>query len=240
VTWLAREGTVRRVVDGALRGRAPVILGGPGMGRTTVANAAAERLRAQGVEAEIVELGDEHAELGVSPKGVTLRTGGLELHRALARSRLPALEGRAVQRVPLVPLLRRDLRAWTAAAGFALAEDELERAFRASGGHPVVFSAWLEAHRVARSPAALEKRLLASSAELFARIDRELAHPELVKLWGWLAERRSATVREMQRATGATKAALDRLGLAGPVSRTLGASAEITATCELYLGYARR
>jgi hypothetical protein len=240
VTWRAREGTLRRVVDGALRGRAPVILGGPGMGRTTVVNAAAERLRAQGVEVAIVELGDGDAELGASPNGVTLRSGGLALHRALARGRLPTLEGRVVQRVPLMLLLRRDLRAWTAAAGFALGEDELERAFRASGGHPAVFSMWLDAHRVSRSPDALEKRLLASTAELFARIERELTHPELAKLWAWLAERRSATVREIQRATGATKAALDRFALAGPVSRTLGASAEIEVACDLYLRWSRR
>jgi hypothetical protein len=240
VSWLAREATVRRVVDGALRGRAPVILSGPGMGRTTVVTAAAERLRAQGVEIEIIELGDERADLGPSRRGVALRTGGLALHRELARGRMPPLEGRIVQRVPLVPLLRRDLRAWAAAAGFALAEDDLERAFRASGGQPAVFAAWLDAHRVARSPAALEKRVLASAAELFARIDRELAHPELVKLWDWLAGRRSATVGEMQRATGATKAALDRLTLAGPVSRTLGSSADISVTCGLYLAWARR
>lgn len=240
MSWLAREATVRRVVDGALRGRAPVILGGPGMGRTTVANAAAERLRAQGVEVEIVELGDERVELGPSRAGVALRTGGLALHREIARGRLPLVEGRVVQRVPLVPLLRRDLRAWAAAAGFALGEDELERAFRASGGHPAVFSAWLDAHRISRSPAALEKRVLASSAALFARIDRELAHPELVKLWAWLTERRSATVAEMQRATGATKAALDRLALAGPVSRTLGSSADIAVACESFLSWTKR
>jgi len=239
VTWLAREATVRRVVDGALRSRAPVILGGPGMGRTTVVNAAAERLRAQGIEVAVLELGDESAALGASHASVTLRTGGLALHREIARGRMPLVEKRAVQRVPLVLLLRRDLRAWGAAAGFALAEDELERAFRASGGHPAIFAAWLEAHRVARSPAALEKRLLASSAALFARIDRELAHPELVKIWAWLAERGGTTVREMQSATGATKAALDRLALAGPVSRTLESSAEIAAACGLYLKHAR-
>jgi hypothetical protein len=240
VSWLAREATVRRVVDGAVRGRAPVILGGPGMGRTTVVNAAAGRLRAQGVEVAVLEIGDESAELGVSRASVTLRTGGLALHREIARGRMPLVEKRTVQRIPLVPLLRRDLRAWAAAAGFALPEDDLERAFRASGGHPAVFAAWLDAHRISRSPAALERRVLVSSAELFARIDRELAHPELAKLWAWLAERGSASVREMQRATGATKAALDRLTLAGPVSRTLGSSAEIAVTCESYLSWARR
>lgn len=241
MTWLAREATLRRVVDGARRGRAPVILGGPGMGRTTVANAAAERLRAEGLEVEILELGDDDADPGVSRAGVCLRTGGLALHRALARGRpLPRLEQREVQRVPLVPLLRRDLRAWAAAAGFALGEEDLERAFRASGGHPAVFAAWLDARRSSRNPAALEKRALASSAELFARLDRVLAQPELAKLWDWIATRRSAPVGEMQRATGATKAALDRLVLAGPVSRTLGSRAEIAVTCELYLRWLGR
>jgi hypothetical protein len=240
VTWLAREATVRRVVDGARRGRAPVILGGPGMGRTLVANAAAERLRAEGLEVAVLELGDDESDPGVSRAGVCLRTGGLALHRALARGRpLPRLE-REVQRVPLVPLLRRDLRAWAAAAGFALGEEDLERAFRASGGHPAVFATWLDAQRSSRTPVALEKRALASSAELFARIDRVLAHAELAKLWDWIAERRSASVAEMQRATGATKAALDRLVLAGPVSRTLGARAEIEVTCDLYLRWLGR
>ncbi|MFI5315080.1 MAG: hypothetical protein ACHQ6T_05235 [Myxococcota bacterium] len=227
MSWLAREATVRRIVDGARRGRAPVILGGPGMGRTSVASAAAARLRAEGIAVEVRELGDDDAELGASPTGVCLRTGGLALHRALARDR-------ALQRVPLVPLLRRDLRAWAAGAGFALGEEDLERAFRASGGHPAVFAAWLDAKRASRSEAALEQRVLASTAALFARVDRALAHPELAKLWDWIASARSARVAEIQRATGATKAALDRLAIAGPVARTLGAAAEISVACELY------
>jgi hypothetical protein len=239
VSWLAREATVRRVVDGALRGRAPVILGGPGTGRTSVALAAAERLRAQGVEAAVLELGDERSDLGAAQGGLTLRTGGLALHREIARGRLPLVEQRVVQRVPLVPLLRRDLRAWAAAAGFALAEDQLERAFRGTGGHPALFAHWLEAARVSRSPAALERRVTESARQLFERIDRELAHPELAKPFAWLAARSGATVRDLQRATGATKAALDRLTIAGPVSRTLGSSAEIAVTCELYLAHAR-
>ena len=234
---------MRRIVDAALRGRAPVLLGGPGTGRTTTVNAAAERLRASGATVAVVELGDGAAELGPAAAGaaITLCTGGLELHRALSRSRTPPpLDGRALQRVPLVPLLRRDVRAWAAAEGFALREDELERAFRASGGHPALLAAWLDAHRAAPSLEALEERALARSAQLFARIDGALAPPELAKPWGWLALRGAASVAEIRRATGATKPALDRLAIAGPVSRTLGARAEISAACELYLRHCAR
>jgi hypothetical protein len=239
VAWLAREATVRRIVDGVLNGRAPVVLGGPGMGRTTVLLAAAERLRERKIECALLELGDAATEPGAAG-GPVLRSGGLGLHRALSRGRgVRELDGRAIQRVPLVPLLRRDLRAWAAAAGVALAEDDLERAFRASGGHPSVFGAWLDAHRFTHLPEALEERALAASRGLFARVDAELAHPELAKLWDWLAPRGRATVGEMRQATGAGKSALDRLSLAGPVSRTLGASAEIAATCGLYLRHVR-
>ena len=236
--WLAREGTVRRVVDGVRRRRAPVLLGGPGMGRTTTAQAAAERLRAEGIEVAVLELGDDALDPGTAPPGavLTLRTGGLALHRALAHGRsLPQLGGRTPQRVPLVPLLRRDLRAWAAADGFALREDELERAFRACGGHPALFALWLEAHRATTTPDALEQRMERGAEALFARIDRALAPAELAKPWSWLALRGSASVDELRRATGATKPVLDRLAIAGPVSRTLGARAEITATCALYL-----
>ena len=70
--WLAREGTVRRVVDGVRRGRAPVLLGGPGMGRTTTAQAAAERLRAEGIEVAVLELGDDALDPGTAPPGAVL------------------------------------------------------------------------------------------------------------------------------------------------------------------------
>ena len=239
MSWLTREATVRRIVDGALNGRAPVVLGGPGMGRTTVLLAAAERLRERGIEAVLLELGDAAVEPG-SAAGVVLRSGGLALHRALARgSGMRELDGRVIQRVPLVPLLRRDLRAWAAASGVALAEDDLERGFRASGGQPSVFAAWLDAHRFTHAADALDERAFAASRALFARIDAELAHAELAKLWDWLAHRGRASVDEMRRATGASKGALDRLTLAGPVSRTLGASAEIAASCGLYLRHTR-
>ena len=103
-----------------------------------------------------------------------------------------------------------------------------------------MFAAWLDAHRFTRAAEALDDRALAASRALFARTDAELAHPELAKLWDWLAPRGRATVDEMRRATGASKGPLDRLSLAGPVSRTLGASAEIAATCGLYLRHTAR
>jgi hypothetical protein len=236
VSWLAREGVVRRVVDGALRGSAPVVFGGPGMGKTTVVEAAAARLREQGVEVVVLEHGDDEDRAQSAPGAVCLRSGGLALHRALVRAKAEgSFDGRPLQRVPLVPLLRRDLRAWAAAAGYAFPERDLERAFFLSGGHPFVFSAWLDACRFTRAPDALEARVREACAPLFARIDRELAHPELARLWDWIAEAKTASVEQMRRAVAATKPALDRLAIAGPVSRTLGAKAEISASCELYL-----
>lgn len=241
MSWLAREGVVRRVVDGALRGSAPVVFGGPGMGKTTVAEAAAARLREQGVEVVVLEHGDDEDQARSAPDAVCIRSGGLALHRSLVRSKADGLlDGRPLQRVPLVPLLRRDLRAWAAAAGYAFPESELERAFGVSGGHPFVFSAWLDACRFTRAPAALDARVREACAPLFARIDRELAHPELARLWDWIAEARSASVEQMRRAIAATKPALDRLAIAGPVSRTLGAKAEVAAGCELYLRHRGR
>jgi len=241
VSWLAREGVVRRVVDGALRGSAPVVFGGPGMGKTTVVEAAAARLREQGIAVVVLEHGDEEDQAQSAPDSVCLRSGGLALHRALVRAKADGvLDGRPLQRVPLVPLLRRDLRAWAAAAGYAFPESELERAFGVSGGHPFVFSAWLDACRFTRVPAAVETRVRDACAPIFARIDRDLAHPELAPLWAWIAEARNASIDAMRRAVAATKPALDRLSIAGPVSRTLGAKAEIAASCELYLRHCSR
>jgi hypothetical protein len=236
VTWLAREGVIRRVLDGALRGGAPVVFGGPGMGKTTLVEAAAARLRETGVEVVVHEHGDDDDQPREAPGVVCLRTGGLALHRSLVRANAErALDGRPVQRVPLVPLLRRDLRAWAAAAGYVFSETELELAFRSSGGHPFVFSAWLEACRFTRVPAALEARVAQACEPVFARIDRELAHPELAPLWDWIARAGTASVEQMRRSIAASKPALDRLVLAGPVSRTLGAKAEISVSCGLYL-----
>jgi hypothetical protein len=241
VSWLCREGVVRRIVDGALRGSAPVIFGGPGAGKTTLVEAAAARLREQGVAVVVHEHPDDDDRPRAAEGAVCLRTGGIALHRALVRARAEsALDGRPLQRVPLVPLLRRDLRAWAAAAGYAFSEGELELAFRLSGGHPFVFAAFLDACRFTRQPAALETRVAKSCEALFARIDRELAHPELAPLWDWIAKAGSAGVEEMRRRVGATKPALDRLVIAGPVSRTLGAKAEIAASCELYLRHRAR
>jgi len=233
VGWLAREGLVRRVVDGALRGRAPLILGGPGVGKTTVAQAAAERLKERGVDAVVLDHGDTEDVALAAPDQVALRTGGLALYRALGPTR--ALDGRPVQRVPLVPLLRRDLRAWAAAAGYAFSESQLEAAFRASGGHAFVFAAWLDACRFTRNAAALEARVAEACEPVFARLDRELAHPELAPVFDWLVKAKSASVLALRRATKAGKPVLDRLACAGPVTRTLGARAEIAVVCELYL-----
>lgn len=236
MSWLAREGVIRRVVDGALRGSAPVVFGGPGMGKTTLVEAAAARLREGGIEVVVHEHRDDEDQPREAPGVVCLRSGGIALHRSLVRARADRdLDGRRLQRVPLVPLLRRDLRTWAAAAGYVFSETEFEQAFRGSGGHPFVFSAWLEACRFTRAPAALEARVAELCEPLFARIDRELAHPELAPLWAWIAQAGSASVDDLRRAIGATKPALDRLAIAGPVSRTLGAKSEISASCGLYL-----
>ncbi len=232
---------MRRVVDGALRGSAPVIFGGPGSGKTTLVEAAAARLREEGVVATVHEHPDEDDFPRAAPGEVCLRTGGVALDRALVRANADsALDGRPLQRVPLVPLLRRDLRAWAAAAGYVFSESELELAFRLSGGHPFVFSAWLEACRFTRVQSALETRAAKSCEALFERIDRELAHPELAPLWDWIAKAGTASVDEMKRRIAATKPALDRLVIAGPVSRTLGAKAEISVSCGLYLRHRAR
>jgi hypothetical protein len=241
VTWLAREGVVRRVVDGALRGSAPVIFGGPGMGRTTVVEAAAARLREAGRDVLVQELGDDADQVEPCPDVICLRTGGVALHRALVRAKADGtLDGRPLQRVPLVPLLRRDLRVWASATGYALSESELELGYTLSGGHALVFAAWLDARRFTRIESAIEARAAESCRMTFARIDKELAHPELSPLWDWIAKARSASVEQMRRAVAATKPALDRLTIAGPVSRTLGAKAEISASCELYLRHCTR
>jgi len=241
VTWLAREGVVRRVVDGALRGSAPVIFGGPGTGKTTLVEAAAARLREDGVDVVVHEHGDDEDQPRAAPGAICLRTGGIALHRSLVRANASSeLDGRPLQRVPLVPLLRRDLRAWAAAAGYVFSESELDLAVRSSGGHPFVFGAWLEACRFTRVPAALEARVALACEPIFARIDRELAHPELAPLWDWISKAGTASVRELQRSIAATKPALDRLVIAGPVSRTLGAKAEISACCGLYLRHRAR
>ena len=102
-------------------------------------------------------------------------------------------------------------------------------------------SALRERTATTESPHVVKRaRVVESCAPIFARIDKELEHPELAPLWAWLAQARSSGVDDMQRAIGATKPALDRLSIAGPVSRTLGAKAEISVACELYLRHRTR
>ena len=69
---------------------------------------------------------------------------------------------------------------------------------------------------------------------LFQRIDAELAHGELKAPWTWLLEHGPCSVAVLRKATGASKPELDRLVMAGPVSRTLGEQAEIRITCGVY------
>ena len=218
-----------------------MIFGGPGMGKTTVVEAAAMRLREAGCDVVVQELGDDADRVDACPDVICLRTGGLALHRALVRAKAEgALDARPLQRVPLVPLLRRDLRVWASATGFALSESELELAYRLCGGHPLVFSAWLDARRFTRVQTAVEIRTAEACQKIFARVDVELAHPELARLWDWIAAAKTASVEQMRRSVAATKPALDRLTIAGPVSRTLGTKAEISASCELYLRHRAR
>lgn len=218
-----------------------MIFGGPGVGKTTVVEAAAARLRDSGRDVIVQELGDDADRVEPCPDAICLRTGGVALHRALVRAKADGmLDGRALQRVPLVPLLRRDLRVWASATGYALSEIELELGYTLSGGHALVFAAWLDARRFTRVLNAIEARTAETCRMTFARIDVELAHPELAPLWDWIAKSKSASVDQMRRAVAATKPALDRLTIAGPVSRTLGAKAEISASCELYLRHCAR
>ncbi len=106
---LARSGLVHRLVGAVRRGRTPIVLGGPGTGKTTVARAADAQL-APGVG--VIELPEDEAldlealeEVGQRPY---ILVGGLELHRSLeAQGPACRIAGRTVQRFPLVPLTRR-------------------------------------------------------------------------------------------------------------------------------------
>ena len=205
------------------------------MGRTTVLLAAAERLRERRASRRVLlELGDAAIEPGSARAAWSCAAAG---SRCTARSRADAASASSTA-------ARSSAFRWCRCCAATCApgppppasrsrEDELERAFRASGGHPSVFAALARRAPLHARAEALEERALARARARSSRAStRELAHPELAKLWDWLAPRGRATVDEMRRATGASKGALDRLSLAGPVSRTLGASAEIAASCE--------
>ena len=232
---LARPGLVRRLVGAVRRGRLPVVLGGPGTGKTTVARAAAAQL-APGVG--VLELTDDEAldlealeEMGQRP---CVLVGELELHRSLeAQGPACRIAGRTVQRFPLVPLTRRQSLAWVRAiGGRPLPVNEFEPLFRATGGHPSLIAAWVEKRG---RGVALADALVGPLEPLFARIDQALEHPELAGLYEWLDQNVPALVTALRTATGARKGSIDRLVMAGPVSRTLAEAAEIAIGCGLYM-----
>ena len=234
---LARSGLVRRLVGAVRRGRTPIVLGGPGTGKTTVARAAAAQL-APGVG--VIELTDDEAldpealeEVGQRP---CVLVGGLELHRSLDdKGPTCRIAGRTVQRFPLVPLTRRQSLAWVRAiGGRPLPVNEFEPLFRATGGHPSLIVAWVEGRGGGVAVSALADALVGALAPLFARIDQALEHPELAGLYEWLDENGPARVAALRAATGAQKGSIDRLVMAGPVSRTMAEAAEIAIGCGLY------
>ena len=242
---LARGSLVRRLVDAVRRGRAPVVLGGPGMGKTSVARAGAERLLELSTPVEIFELPDDDREcaeaLGEYADRKCILVGGLTLHRELEASGPACRLGRlTVQRFPLVPLIRRDVRAWGRSMGLSLSDDEFERLFEATGGHPSMVAAWFEILERSTNASSIAALLGEELEPLFARIDAELAHPELAGLYAWLAEEGPATVGALRKATGGRKGSIDRLVIAGPVSRILGEVAEIAIGCGLYARHRAR
>ncbi len=234
---LAR-GLVRRLVEAIRRGRTPIVLGGPGTGKMTVARAAAAQLPPR---VGVIELTEDEAldlealeEVGQGP---CVLVGGLELHRSLeAQGPTCRIAGRTVQRFPLVPLTRRQSLAWVRAIeGRPLPANEFEPLFRATGGHASLIAAWVEKRGRGVAVDALADALVWALEPLFARIDRALEHPELAGLYEWLDQNGPARVTDLRTATGAPKGSLDRLVMAGPVSRTLVAeAAEIAIGCGLY------
>ena len=214
----------------------PIVLGGPGTGKTTVARAAVTQL-APG--AGVIELSDDEAldqaleEVG---RRASVLVGELELHRLLeARGPGCRVAGRTVQRFPLVPLTRRQSLAWVRAfGGRPLPVDEFEPLYRATGGHPSLIAAWVEKRRRGVTVGALADTLVGELQLLFARIDQVLEHPELAGLYEWLDQNGPARVAVLRKATGAGKGSIDRLVMAGPVSRTLAEAAEIAIGCGAY------
>ncbi len=203
----------------------------------TVARAAAAPL-APGVG--VSELTDDEAlDLEALEEGgqrPCVLVGGLELHRSLeAQGPRCRIAGRTVQRFPLVPLTRRQSLAWVRAIeGWPLSVNEFEPLFRATGGHPSLIAAWVEGRRDGVAVGALADTLVEALEPLFARIDQALEHPELAELYVWLAENGPARIAALRTATGAQKGSIDRLVMAGPVSRTLAGAAEIAIGCGLY------
>ena len=176
---LARPGLVRRLVGAVRRGRLPVVLGGPGTGKTTVARAAAAQL-APGVG--VLELPDDEAldmealeEVGQRP---CVLVGELELHRSLeAQGPACRIAGRTIQRFPLVPLTRRQSLAWVRAIeGRPLPPSEFEPLFRATGGHPSLIAAWVDKRGRGVAVGALADALVWACEPLFAR-DRDRLRP---------------------------------------------------------------
>ncbi len=206
------------------------------MGKTTVARAAVEELALRGRRVGILELpedeGDCNRLLDEAPEGPRILTGGLGLHRVLAKRVAP--EGAVLQRFPLSPLPRLDLESWARRSGARIGREELLLAFEASGGHPLLFAAWLHTRRSLPAPEAIEKELMTAQSDLFRRIDRELLAAELAAPFAWLEEHGLSSVDELRRATRADKQTVDRLVMAGPVSRTQGERSEIQISCGLY------
>ena len=214
----------------------PIVLGGPGTGKKTVARAAAQLAPGVGVvELPADEAPDPEAleELGQRP---CVLVGELELHRWLeVQGPACRIAGRIVQRFPLVPLTRRQSLAWVRSIeGRPLPANEFEPLFRATGGHPSLVAAWLETRGRGVAFDALPDALIGALHPLFARIDQALEHPELAGLYRWLDQNGRVRVAALRTATGAQKGSIDRLVMAGPVSRTLAEAAEIAIGCGLY------
>ena len=209
------------------------------MGKTVVAQAAAERLQALATPVEIVELPEDQPGCAAALEAVADRSclvvGDLSLHRALdALNPQSRLRRSTLQRFPQVPLVRRDVRSWLRAIGLALAPDEFEQLFVSTGGHPSLTAAWIQAFQRSGIARAATDLVRGKFESLFARVDAALAHPELAGLYAWLEREGPASVRALRKATGAEKGRIDRLVITGPVSRTLGERAEIAITCGLY------
>jgi hypothetical protein len=229
--FCVREGLVVRVVLSVESGRVPVLLGGPGTGRSTAAAEARRRLAEAGVGVAMERV-EGDAPLPAAEPGKLILTGGPALHRRLAD--LDESPQR-LARFPLVPLLRRDFQAWARAEGARLERPELDCVVAACGGHSALFRLWLRERRTGEPFERVEERVAAAAAPLFAQIDAELAEdPELERVYARLDREGPQPATLLRRELRLSKAALDRLVLLGPVSRTLGSEATVKITCGLY------